>query len=346
MKSILFTCIIFLSFYSCKGKIEKDKNQQNYENQLFDDSDYVLNSDFPIGDVRRYGIFPDSTYLSIHPFTKESKLKTVLDLAEKENIELFFPKGYYKSALILDSRIGLKMSFDQAEFDIIHITENSELKIKPSDIELRGQIITYDRLGITEAQNISIDSVIIKSDEQKNIRGLRSRGCHIYHGCKDIKIKFLEIDDFGSGDKKYQHNHAALSIDGWNNNPENVQIDEVHIKSTDRHGVYITGNNHLLGEVIIEKFGIGSSEHMSPMQDAVKGEEIEFKALWVNKCYDSSIERVVINEKDSKAKYTAHFDYGDKTRPFTIGVLDIINDNPNTNILEDNNNGVLIENQQ
>ena len=85
---------------------------------------------------------------------------------------------------------------------------------------------------------------------------------------------------------------------------------------------------------------------MSPMQDAVKGEETEFKALWINKCYDSSIERVVINEKDSKAKYTAHFDYGDKTRPFTIGVLDIINDNPNTNILEDNNNGVLIENQQ
>jgi hypothetical protein len=143
-----------------------------------------------------------------------------------------------------------------------------------------------------------------------------------------------------------QHNHAALSIDGWNNNPENVQIDKVHIKSTDRHGVYITGKDHLIGEVYIDKFGVGSSEHMSPMQDAVKGEEIEFKALWVNKCYNSYIEKVVINEKGSKAKYTAHFDYGDKTRPFTIGVLDIINDNPNINILEDNNNGVLIENQQ
>lgn len=69
MKSILFSCIVFFSFYSCKGKIEKEENQQNYENQLFDDSDYVLNPDFPIGDVRRYGIFPDSTYLSIHPFT-------------------------------------------------------------------------------------------------------------------------------------------------------------------------------------------------------------------------------------------------------------------------------------
>jgi len=101
-----------------------------------------------------------------------------------------------------------------------------------------------------------------------------------------------------------------------------------------------------LGEVFIEKFGIGSSEYMSLMQDAVKGEEIEFKALWVNKCYDSSIERVVIDEKGAKAKYTAHFDYGDKTRPFTIGVLEIINDNPNINILEDNNNSVLIENQQ
>jgi hypothetical protein len=46
MKSILFSCIIFLSFYSCKGKTEKEESQQNYENQLLDDSDYVLNSGF------------------------------------------------------------------------------------------------------------------------------------------------------------------------------------------------------------------------------------------------------------------------------------------------------------
>jgi hypothetical protein len=84
---------------------------------------------------------------------------------------------------------------------------------------------------------------------------------------------------------------------------------------------------------------------MAPMQDAEKGEETEFKALWVNKCYDSFIEKITINEQDSKGKYTAHFDYGNKSKPFTIGLLKVINDNPNINILEEDPNGVIIEQQ-
>ncbi len=56
----------------------------------------------------------------------------------------------------------------------------------------------------------------------------------------------------------------------------------------------------MIGEVYIDKFGVGSSEHMSPMQDAVKGEEIEFKALWVNKCYKVILKKLSLMRKVAK----------------------------------------------
>ncbi|SDG75078.1 hypothetical protein [Winogradskyella thalassocola] len=346
MKTTIILFAFMLLLGSCKDSNSKTSTEDVISTQIeeaFNEKDYALNIDYKVGDVRRYGIFPDSSLASTHPYTKESKIKTVLDLCENNNIELFFPKGYYKMALVLDSRKNLNIRFDMAEFDVIHITNDAPSKISPENINLKGKVVSFDRLGITEAHNISIDTVYLKSDVTKNLRKMRGRGCHIYHGCNNIKIKYLEIDDFGSGDVSYQHNHAALAIDGYGNNPVNVQIEKLHIKSTDRHGIYITGKDHLIGEVIIDKFGIGSSDKMSGMQDASKGEEIEFKALWINKCYDSFIESITINEKNSKAKYTAHFDSGDKTRPFTIGKFKVINNNPKIEILEETNNGVIVE---
>ena len=288
MKKVVFLTAILLTTTFCKDAENntKDPNQNTNEKVQFNDKDYVLNSNYPVGDVRRYGVFPDSSYASIHPFTKEPKITTVLNLCEQQGIEMFFPKGYYGMALILDSRKNMTLRFDGAEFDIIHITDNSESKGKPENITLKGSVTTYDRLGITEALNISIDTVYVKTDITKNFRKLRSRGCHIYYGCKNITIKCLEIDDFGSGGPDYQHNHAALAIDGWGNNPENVQIKKVYIKSTDRHGVYITGIDHIIDEIVIDKFGMGTSDDMSPMQDADKGEEKDFKAVWINRSYN------------------------------------------------------------
>ena len=56
---------------------------------------------------------------------------------------------------------------------------------------------------------------------------MRARGCHIYYGSKHISINYLQIDDFGSGAKRYDTNHAALAIDGWGNQPKNVFIDKL-----------------------------------------------------------------------------------------------------------------------
>ncbi len=348
MKKIVFLLVMSVLTMSCGDKKKENTKEATTETEVkkFDDSDYVLEDSYKVGDVRRYGIFPDSSFTAKHPFTKEPKFKTVLDLAEEHGIELYFPEGYYGRGLYLDARQNIKIRFNNAAFNLIHITKDKKKGIAPKNIVLKGKIISYDRLGMTHAENISIDTVYIKSDLKKNER--RSRGCHIYAGCKNIDIKYLEVEDFGSGDVTYQYNHAALAIDGWQNNPENVQIDKVYIKSTDRHGIYLTGRDHLIGEVVIDKFGVGNSKEMAPMQDAnnKKGENKEFKALWINKCYDSFIESITINEKGSKGKYTAHFDYGNKDQPVTIGVFKVINDNPNISILEEEKSGVVVESKE
>lgn len=346
MKKTLSFIVLILVVISCKDSSKNGTNNSELTiSEVFNDSSYVLNANYPIGDVRRYGVFPDSIHPSGHPFTKTTRLETILNLSEDHDIEMIFPKGYYNKTLVIKGRKGIKLNFKNAEFGgMVQIFEQDS--VMSSNINFKGNLITYGGFFTRNSNSINIEDITIKSNPDKNLNKLRSKGCNIYAGSRNIKINNLIVEDLGSGSDAYKYVNSALSIEGWNNNPKNVQIGKVHIKSTDRHGVYITGTDHLIGEVIIDKFGIGSAEGMSPMQDAVKGEEVEFKALWINKCYNSSIESVTINEKDSKAKYTAHFDSGDKTQPFIIGQLNILNDNPGISILEDESHGIIIESQQ
>lgn len=334
---------LFILMLSCKEN--KDKSQDSINSltdKTFNDSEYVLDPSYPKGDVRRYGIYPDSVFSKNHPYTNKAKIETVLDFAEKHGVELTFPKGYYDISLIFKGRRNIVAAFNEASFGgAIQVLNNDS--IKSENIELKGDISTYDSFFSRESENIIIGNLKILSNPTKSIYKTRAKGCQIYAGTKDIKIKNLYVEDLGSDNESFKYKSAALSIEGWNNNPENVQIKKIHIKSTDRHGIYITGKDHLIGDVVIDRFGMGSSVDMAPMQDAQKGEEKDFKALWVNKCYDSFIENITIDEKNSKGEYTAHFDYGDPKRPFTIGRFKVLNDNPDIGLLKENPNGVIIE---
>lgn len=349
-KSVLFFVIILATVIACKKEqskepkikkapIEKIKN----EVELKDESAYALHSEYPIGDVRRYGIFPDSTYTFSHPVSKKPKLMTALDLAEKDSIELFFPKGYYNTSLLLNSRKNLKLRFDNAEFDLIQIIRSNEKDENPENIVFKGTVITYERLGLMHAKNIVLDSVLIKSDTLKSIKKMRSQGCHIYFGCEDIRFNYLFIEDVGSDDKRYQHTHAALAVDGYQDNPKSLHIKKLHIQSTDRHGIYLTGSGHKIDEIIIDRFGIGSSENMSEMQDSGSIENILFSAIWINRCYDSEIGKILVNEGNSDGYFTANFDEGDSIRPVKIKEMIILNFDRTLPVYFANNTGVILE---
>lgn len=334
--------LLAIALFSCKqDKKTGDLESNIIEKTVFDDSKYVLDASFKIGDARRYGVTATTAGLP-HPNTGKNRMASVLDLAEESELEINFPSGYYKMDLTLDSRKNMTLRFDKSEFNLIHITQRKKEDAIPENIVLKGTLIAYDRLGLTEAKNITIDSVILKSDIDKSLRNMRNRGCHIYHGCKDIAINYLEVQDLGSGSEEHKYTHAAIAIDGWQNNPTDITINKAHIKSSDRHGVYITGTDNYIKELIVDKFGIGTSEFMDGMQDAdnAQNEHKELTGLWINKCYDCAFDKVTINEKESKGLYTAFFDAGDKTRPTLIGDMTVLNDSKKIEVKRDPNTAV------
>jgi len=339
MKKYIIVMLI-ITFVSCKSdKKTSDTDKEEVKETVFDDSKYVLDASFKIGDVRRYGVFPDSVYSFNHPYTKKGKLETVLDLSENHGILMNFPKGYYKMNLFIKGRKNIKLNFENAEFGgLIKIIENDS--IQSENIKLKGDVVSYAGLFTRKSNNININNITIKSSLVKNIYKIRSKGCHIYAGSSNVTINNLVIDDLGSGSEAFVYTHAAIAIDGWNNNPTDITIKKAHIKSTDRHGVYLTGTDNYIEELIIDKFGIGTSKFMVGMEDAAKGEEKEFAAVWINKCYDCAFDKITINEKESKGKYAAFFDVGDKTRPTLIDEMIILNDSKSIGIKRDPNTAV------
>jgi len=342
MKKFVVVALITMLF-SCRS--DKKENQPSgkdlVEESVFDDSKYVISDTYQVGDVRRYGVFPDSIHNFGHPYTKKTRLETILDLSEKHGVDMTFPKGYYKTALIIRGRKNVKLNFENAEFGgMIKVFEKDSTQSE--NISLKGGLITYAGFFTRKSSNINIGDLKIKSDLSKNIYKIRSSGCHIYAGSSNVTINNIEVDDLGSGTEDYKYTHAAIAIDGWNDNPTNVTINKAYIKSTDRHGVYITGTDNYIKELTIDKFGMGTSTFMAGMGDAdnVKGEHKEFAAVWVNKCYDCAIDKITINEKDSKGKYTAFFDAGDKTRPTLVGEMIILNDTPSIDVKRDPNTAV------
>lgn len=341
--SKLFFTLIIISVISCKTNQDK-KGEDSItpkKEEVFNDSTYVMDTKYPVGDVRRYGLTAETAKLP-HPKTGKNRMTTVLDLAEQSGIEMTFPAGYYGMDLTLDSRKNLNLKFNKSEFSLISINQVNDSLPIPENITLKGSLTAYARLALTEAKNIKIDSVFLKTDEVKNLYKMRNTGCHIYHGCKNITINYLEIDDIGSGSNKYKYTHAAIALDGWNNNPTDVTINKAVINSTDRHGVYMTGQDNVIKDLTIKRFGVGSVEGMDGMQDAAKGEEKELTAVWLNKCDYCYIDKVTIDEKDSKATNTFFLDTGNKDKPSEIGNVIILNDNPKIEVKKEENTNVQI----
>jgi len=339
MKSFIkIFILLFLTIcVSCKGQ---ESQKRLFEN-VINDSLYTLFPKYKSGDSRRYGIFPDSLNNKIHPNTGKSLINSVIELAQNNPVEIKFHKGYYGINLIFDSKQNIDLYFNKSEFDLVHITNEGGTHSK--NINLKGTLILYDRFGTYYSSNINVDSLIIKTDLQKNLKNSRSRGCHIYKGTDSLYIKYLKIEDLGSGDKKYINNHAALAIDGLRENPSHITIDEVYITSSDRHGAYITGSNNVFKKIIINKYGQGTTDFMSGMQDSKKGDEKILSALWINRCNNCLFENVQILTKYSKNGFPLKLDEGDSGKPTIIENLFLDVEYKDSLILDDILTNVLVK---
>lgn len=309
MKKINFF-LLFVVFLSCRNDFKKESTS---DNRVYVDSLYTLDKTFKIGDVRRYGVEPYSE-IGEHPKLLKDKLEVLMDISEL-GIKIFFPKGVYNRTINIDNREKLQIISDSAVFTGAINIKNS------SNVKLEGVIQTLSRFYTQNSTNLVVESIVTKTDTLIKNNIPRSTGVSIHGGSKNIKIGNILIKDSGSGSTLYKHIKGGLIVHGHNNEPSDIKIDSVTIESSDRHGIYLTGEDIDIKYLNIKKFGIGSSKHMVPMEGGIDGEQIDFAGLWIKNCHNSFIDLAIIDTKASQGKYSINFDIGEEFRPTKIKKL-------------------------
>ncbi|TNJ47045.1 hypothetical protein KFZ70_05445 [Tamlana fucoidanivorans] len=332
MKIKFSLVIVFLLSFSCNEKKSERKNIDIKEI----DSLYTIDSTYAINDIRRYGVFPGRS-IGIHPKLKKDKLEILLDVAES-GVNLVFPEGNYSRALNIINRRQIELNLNNVTFNGAIVIKNCE------NVKLLGNVTSFTQLYIRESVDITLDKLVLKSDVNKNTNGNRNFGCSIHAGTKRLSVNKIVVEDLASSpDLKYVK--AAVIIHGHNNEPQNIKLDSVIIKSSDRHGLYLTGNEIDLGYVSISNFGLGTSEGMDPMEGGIEGEQYDFSGLWVKNAFDSEISKVVIDINGSKGKYYVNYDVGEDFRPCIIDTLVIKGTNSTLTKRKLKRTGVINQNE-
>lgn len=295
------------------------------------DTDYVKFGNYRKGDVRRYGVFPDST-------TRAGIVDSLLDLGSKGQ-PLNFPQGTYRLNLVFRGRTDIDIAFDscviEGRMDIDH---NDGLRSER--LRFRGDLTLMDRLFIRQSSDLYFDTLRVRSPMLK--KAPRNRGVNIYAGSERISFGLLRVSDTGGhGEKREEFTAAAIQLHGWNDNPAYVRVGHLQVVNSPRTGAYITGKGHRFGRISIDGFGLGTPDNMRPLDDAPAGSERNFAGLWLNKCDDCWFGAVVIRTAPAPGLRSLKLNLGRPDQPTIIEKLVLaggatqmtVEDDPKTNIL-------------
>lgn len=328
----LIICISLLLFFSCNKKKITSEITTPVKNLKVDDSNFVVNDSFPKGDVRRYGINPDNNISS-------KNLNNLIVLATK-GLPILFPEGRYKTNLVLNNKSNVNFIFKKATIcGYVNIIDGS------NTINFEGELTILDKLFIRKSNNIIFNNLTIETDTVNNLNHKKNRGVSIYAQSKKISFNKLIINNTGGlNDDFYRFSAAAFQAHGWNNNPEEIYIKRLTINNADRSALYLTGNNHIIENIKITGFGLGSSEKMAGLEDAKPGAEKKFTGVWINKCDNCTIDSLSINNTIGKGAFSLRLDEGKYHLPSFINNIHFsktakelpIKDNELTNILVKN----------
>ncbi|NNE32372.1 MAG: hypothetical protein HKN40_08390 [Winogradskyella sp.] len=308
MRNISILLIIALTF-SC-GQNKKNGTEESTINMEYIDSMYAINTEFKIGDVRRYGVEPSKS-IGQHPKLLKDKLEVLLDISEL-GIELYFPKGVYDRTFNIDNRKNVNLVADSAIF-------TGAVNIKNSiDIKIEGTITSLSRFYTQNSSDIDINTIVTKTDTLIKGNTLRSTGCSIHGGSHNVSIKKAHIFDSGSGSELYKYIKGGFLIHGHNNEPTNIKVDTVIVESSDRHGAYLSGEDIDIKFLHIKQFGIGTADNMAPMEGGIEGEQKNFAGIWIKNCHNSFIDYARVDLKNSGGTYSVNFDIGEDFRPTVI----------------------------
>ena len=332
MNNLNFFLLCLILSSACTNP--KPKNQQ--KQTTVDDSSWVVDASFETGHVGRYGIRTDVNY-------NQTQVKKLLEI-NSLGVPLFFPEGTYRMNLIIDGSKNHHMVFNNATIaGQLHIIgQEAE---KSSNINLKGQLTVLDKVFMRHAENISIETLHVVSDETNSLREIDNPGVSIYAGVDKVSIDSLFIENTIQSDLDHnKFSAAAFQVHGWNNNPKNINIDYLEIKNSGRSGVYLTGQNHEIGRLIIDTFGVTESTNMAGLEDTTPGTEKNYKALWINKCNNCIVYEAEILQEPSENTYHLAVGVGDTSKPSIIEQLSFISENGEVSVKERIPSNVIVKN--
>ncbi len=290
MKKLNVIIGIFVFLVSCTNnqdsfsKIISNGYDIKFENEL------TINNTFNIGDVRRYGLTPNTNFSS-HSKTNKNLINELLKLASS-GLKLYFPKGYYKTSFIIKGEKNIQINFNNASFS------GAVQIINSKNIALTGTIMSYSNGKIDRSSNIKIGNISILNQKEKNISNIESSGFEILNSASKIFINTIVVDGLGSG-KKYRYTHAGLKIYGNLELPSTVYIKKVHIISSRVNGVIIMGDNINIDTIKIVKFGTSTTNVLEKLSNTSKKYD-DFVGLWLQKNTNSTYNNIKIISKTNK----------------------------------------------
>ncbi len=319
------TSLIFIIFILSCSKNDKNKHE-SYNKQL--EKHLTLNSDFKIGDIRRYGIFPKD--YSIKKYKKRKNLDSILQLSAT-GLKLYFPTGYFNNYLQIDNLKNVSINFNNTQI-------GSFLRIKNSEyIQLTGNLISYNMIEINNSKDITADTLQVIDNPDLHSGKKHSSGFQILNKSSELKFKFINIEGLGSG-KNYKYIHSALKIYGYPIMPSKINIQKLNVKNSSVHGVLIMGDYITINTLSVKGYGLKDNPFLAKLSN-VKQMPQNYYAIWLQKNTNSHYNLISIAQP--KKKYM-RLGPGTIHKPTVIDTLIIpskvdlnkkIDDAPNTNIV-------------
>lgn len=297
----------------------------------------VLDNSYHPGHNRRYGISPDGDRDLGTGTNWETAFAGRLAAWWKSwtlpGAEGFAERGYYRTAMNIvgPQYNGAKCYFDKAEFaGVLHIFgdfSGAVLTARLEDMSLLGELWTWDRFGPVATKNLKLGEIHCGSSITANLAGTEGRGAHLYSWNQGMSGDLIRVYDTGNDPNM----DAAIAADGATNNPSGFRFKRWIVDDTAVHGVYLTGPDQQVDEIIVNAFGrtewLGSA--LDFMQDAPNlASCYELCGVWLNRTTGGAGSIKVNNVTGrANARYEMRVSETDiaNIKPFEIGRLECPN---------------------
>jgi len=195
----------------------------------------VLYPGYAIGDVRRYGVFPDGVTNWEDDYGDQ--MAAIYANSCLPGICIYWPPGDYATGINLTTEYsGSRMHFDNAVFySILHW-------IDVSDVVWTGEISTYDRFGIAYdgvgSSNLKLGICHLLNDPTKNLAGYGGRGVHLATA-SNFDFELFDVVDCAECNATPPGNTGNLAAVWIESQGLSGIRGRIHVQNSQTNGVFI-----------------------------------------------------------------------------------------------------------